>query len=156
MPSIGAQILTALQARLQTIKTTAGYANTLKSVRLNTSEPTLSTSEMDLPLLEIIEDGETYDHDMGTSYWAEQVIILYLVAPKAWTDSQMQDLLTDVRKCLFGGTADASGNTGMTLGGLLSGGMRLIDATADLNMISSNRVYMMRVRLRSQRTTFRS
>lgn len=151
--SIGGEILTALQSRLQTITTGAGYGNTIKGVRLNTSEPTLNASVIDLPLIEIITEGETYEHNASSSYWATTTVILYLVAEKAYTDVQMENLMTDIRKALFGGSANASGNTGVTLGGKVSS-MHLVDAVSDLNMIESNRVYMIRIRLRSHRTTY--
>ncbi|WP_460986766.1 hypothetical protein, partial [Staphylococcus aureus] len=77
-----------------------------------------------------------------SSYWANTLVILYLVAEKTWTDVQLEDLLADVRKCLFGGSSSASGNTGVTLGGKVSS-IHLVDAVSDLNMIESNRVYLM-------------
>lgn len=151
--SIGGDILTALKARLETIAATAGYTNTLRLVRLNTSEATLNAPSLDLPLIEIIQESEQYEHNASSSYWANTLVILYLVTEKSWTDVQLEDLLSDVRKCLFGGSSSASGNTGVTLGGKVSS-IHLVDTVSDLNMIESNRVYLMRIRLRSHRTTY--
>ncbi len=152
--SIGGTILTALQARLETITTAAGYTNNVKSVHLNYSEPTLNTSAVDLPLIEIINDSETYEHNAGSSYWADTVVSLYIVAEKSFTDIQMEDLLSDIRKALYGGTSDATGNSGMRLGGAVDS-LHLLDTHTDLNMIETNRAWLMRIKLRTHRTTYR-
>lgn len=153
MACIAADILEALKARLETIKTAAGYVTNVRKVSLDSSEPTLSKAAMDLPIIEIWDEIEEYEHGASSSYWANQTVILYLVAEKSWTDRKMQQFQTDVRKCLFGGSANANGNTGVTLGGKVSK-IELVDSRSDLNMIDSCRVYMMRIKLRSHRTTF--
>ena len=154
MSSIGAQILLALQAQLKTIKVAAGYLNDLKDVVMDQRPPSLNTSVVDLPQIQIMQESEKYQHNLGSSYWSFTDILLYLVAEKAWTDAMMEDLKKDVRTCLFGGSASASGNTGITLGGLLQK-IELVDSVADLNMIESNRIYLLRIRLHSHRTTYR-
>lgn len=151
--SIGAEILSALKTRLEGIRTSNSYGLTVKSVKVNTSSPTLNISAMECPLIEIVDEGEEYEHNASSSYWANINILLYLVAEKSWTDSQMQDFMSNIRKALFGGSASATGNTGVTLGGKVSG-IWLVGAAADLNMIDTNRVYIMRIRLRSHRTTY--
>lgn len=150
----GGDILEALEQRLKLIKQSAGYDNTIKHVRLNDSEPTLNTAEQDLPLIEIFDEGDDYEHGSGSSLWAFVTITLYIVAPKAYTDKQMQSILADVRRNLFGGTSDATGNLGITLGGKIAG-MELINSKSDMNMIASNRVYLLRFRMRDHRTTYR-
>ena len=155
MSSIGAEILTALKARLETITTAAGYGSTVKKVYLDRIGPASAESAIDLPCIQIMQDHEDYQHNGASStYQADQFIVLFLVAEKQWSDAQMEDFMRDVRKCLYGGAADASGNTGITLGGKVSG-IWLVGAVADLNMIDSNRVYQLTVKLRSTRTTYR-
>lgn len=146
-------ILTALKTRLETITATNGYGTTVRSVSLDNSQPTLQVAEVDLPLIEIMNEEERYEHGASSSYWANTTVVLYLVAPKPWTDVQMEQFLTDIRKALYGGSANATGNTGVTLGGTVQG-IELLGAVSDLNMIDSNRVYMLRIRLRSHRTTY--
>lgn len=151
--SIGADILTALKARLDTIKVANGYDLTIKSVSVNSSAPTLSVAALSLPLVEIVDEGDDYEHQASSSYWANTNILLYLVAQKSWTDAQMQDFMSNIRRAIYGGSASASGNTGVTLGSKVSG-IWLVGAASDLNMVESNRVYIMRIRLRSHRTTY--
>lgn len=147
-------ILTALQTRLRTIKTAAGYLNDVKQVVMDSSMINLQVAERDLPLIEIINGPETYQHQVGSSYWATTEVILQITAPKAYTDGKMERILRDVRRCLFGGTSNGSGNTGMTLGGLVQN-LELVDCQPDLNLIQSNRIYMLRIRLKSHRTTYK-
>lgn len=151
--TIGGDILLALKARLQTIRTANGYGTDVKEVRLDFATPTLNTAETDLPLIEIHDEAEEYEHGASSGYWANTMTVLYMVAPKAWTDVMMQQFLTDVRKALYGGSSNATGNTGITLGGKVSK-IELLAAIGDLNMIESNRIYMLRIMLRSHRTTF--
>lgn len=154
MSSTGGNVLSALKARLLTIQETAGYSVSIKSVILDASVPTLNLPAMDLPAIEIMNLAESYDHSASAHYVASMDVILSMIAEKAWTDSQMEDFKRDVIRALYGGASDASGNTGVTLGGTVAG-IELVDAQGDLNMIESNRVYLLRVRLRSHRTTYR-
>jgi hypothetical protein len=151
--SIGAQILSALKTRLETIQTSAGYDVSIKQVRVNESFPTLSAPAMDLPAIEIHDDFEEYQHQASSSYIALTNVLLYLVAEKSSSDASMQDFMSSVRKALFGASANASGNTGVTLGGTVID-LELVGAASDMNMIESNRVYIMRIRLRSHRRTY--
>jgi len=152
--SKNAEIFTALRARLETIQTSAGYTNDVKAVVTGRSRMTLNMPEAELPFVEVLKDSETFDHGASASYWSELLLVIFMVAPREWEDTQMEDLLEDVRKCLFGGSASANGNTGITLGGLIAG-MHLVDSHSDLGLIESNRIFSMRIRLRSHRVTYR-
>lgn len=146
--------LEALRTRLLTIKETAGYGISVKTVRVNEAQPTLNVAEKELPLIEIVDEAETYDHSGSSTYIAKMGVVLYAVAPKGWTDFQMQRFLADMRRAIYGGTADASGNTGITLGGKVEK-ILLLNSAGDLNMLDSCRVYMLRIQLHQQRTTYR-
>lgn len=152
--SIGADILAALAARIATVTTAGGYAKTVKRVLVNNSQPTLTLSEADLPLVEVKDDAEVYEHEASSTYWANTLVCLFLVGPSSWSDGDFQDLMADIRRAIFGGGAAASGNTGLPLHARASL-VELVDAASDLNMLSSNRTYLMRLRIRSLRTTYR-
>ncbi len=151
--SVGADLLLAIKARIESIRTTAGYNHTVKTVLLNNSQPTMRTSEADLPLVEIKDDAERYEHAASANYFANTVVCFFLVGPREWTDGQFQDLMSDVRRCIYGNGAAASGNTGLPISGVQS--VELVDAASDLNMVGSNRTYMMRMLFRSSRITYR-
>lgn len=152
--SVGADILAALVTRLQTVTETAGYSTTIKTVLLNNSQPTLIAGEADLPLVEVKDDTEVYEHEAASSYWANTIVLLYLVAPGSWSDARMQDWMSDIRRAIFGRGPTASGDTGLPLHPRVST-VRLLDACSDLNLVSSNRAYIMRLHLRSLRITYR-
>ncbi len=154
MSSLGGQIFTAIRTRLETIQTSNGYLNDVKKVVTGRARMTLDMPEPDLPYIEVLKDSDNYDHNAGSSYWEDRVLVIFMVAPREWEDVQMEDLMQDVRQCLFGGSANATGNTGMTLSGLVQS-MHLIDSHSDLGLIESNRIFSMRIRLRSHRTTYR-
>lgn len=153
MSSRGRLILEALAAQLATISTSIGYSTTVRRIISSFGEMTLNTPEVDLPLIEIVNEEENYEHEASASYWANMTVILFLVAPKIWTDGQMEDFKSDIIKCLFGGSANASGNTGITLGGVVQS-IHLINSRGDLNLIESNRTYVLRIRMTSQRRSY--
>lgn len=152
--SVGADILAALQTRLSGISTGAGYATDVKSVIINNSQMGMATGETDLPLIEIKDDVEVYEHEASSSYWANTFMLLFLVGPAGWPDSSFQNLMADVRKALFGAGPSATGNTGLPLTPRCNS-IELVDAASDLNLVNSNRMYLMRIRVRSHRITYR-
>lgn len=151
--SIGADILTALKERLDTVKIANGYDLDIATVRLDKSEPTLNTPSNELPLVEIINESEKYIHGASSLYECVTSVILYMVAEKAWTDSQMEDFKSNIRRALFGGAPHAGANNGVTLNGKVTR-IALVDSKSDLNMIDANRIYLMTITLHSHRRTY--
>lgn len=154
MSSRGRLIIEALKDQLATISTTIGYSVTVRRIIYSIAEMTLNTPETDLPLIEIVSEEDSYNHEgASASYWSELTVILFLVAPKEWTDGMMEDFKSDIIKCLFGGSANATGNSGITLGGVVQS-INLLNCRGDLNLVEANRTYVMRLRLTSLRKTY--
>lgn len=147
------QAFEALATQLATITVSAGYRQTVRTILTDFSKLNLNVAESDLPLIEIVDDMTTYQHMASASFWAEMNVILFVVAPKAWTDGQMEDLISDIMKCLFGGSSNASGNTGITLGGVVQS-IHLVDSRGDLNLIESNRTYIFKIMMKQLRKTY--
>jgi hypothetical protein len=154
LSSRGRLIIEALKDQLATISTTIGYSVTVRRIIYSIAEMTLNTPETDLPLIEIVSEEDSYNHEgASASYWSELTVILFLVAPKEWTDGMMEDFKSDIIKCLFGGSANATGNSGITLGGVVQS-INLLNCRGDLNLVEANRTYVMRLRLTSLRKTY--
>lgn len=152
--SRGAKILEALEARLKTLTSANGYLTNVRTVRGTKSEMDISTASRDLPSIEIINNDETYNHLASAMYESQQSVILLLVAEKSWTDQQMEDFKSDIRKCLFGGSSSASGNTGVTLGGVCTS-LYLVSSKSDLNLVDANRIYTLTIAVHDNRITYR-
>lgn len=154
MSSRGRLAIEALRDQLLTISETAGYSVTVRRVIYSLAEMTMNTPEADLPLIEIISEEEVAEHlQASSSYLSQMTIILLLVAPKDWTDGRMEDFKSDIMKCLFGGSANASGNTGVTLGGAVQS-IHYLNCRSDLNLVDANRTYFFRIRLDSLKRTY--
>lgn len=154
MASIGRLAIEALATRLRTLTLANGYDHDMKRVITDSSEMGINLPETDLPTVEIVNDITPYEHMASSSYWAEQHVILFIVAPKSWTDGQMEDLLADIKKCLYGGSASASGNTGITLDGAVQS-IHLVQSAGDLNLIEANRTYVLKIILKTLRITYK-
>lgn len=153
MTSPTATAIESLKTRLLTIKESASYSATVKEVEIDGSEMMMNVGEARLPRIEIFDDQEDYNHEVGVSYWSRLNLILFIGAPKSWTNTQMHNLCQDIRKAMFGGTSDATGNTGIPLD-QKTRGIELVSLNGDLNMIETNRIYVMRICLVGHRVTY--
>lgn len=147
-------ILLALQSRLQTLREDQGYAHTLVSVNLTKATLALNKPDYDCPYIDILNNDERYKHGASGHYETLTSVLLFVVMPKEWDDVQIENLKTDIRKCLYGGAPDASGNTGSTLGGKVSR-IELVGCKGDLNMVDSARVAVIELSLSDHRVTYR-
>ena len=147
-------ILDALKTRLLTIKKAAGYACDLQDVSIGSSGPGLDKAQDACPYIDVIQDVESYKHGASGHYECKSDMLLFTVMPKNWDDGDVAALKRDIRKALFGGTSDATGNTGSTLGGTVTR-IELVNCKSDLNMVQANRVIVVEISVYDHRVTYR-
>jgi hypothetical protein len=152
--SRGAEILQALQARLQKITTDNGYGRTVKLVRLSRSGMDLNIPPQDCPIIEIYQDELRTEHGASSHLKIEMSILLLLVDKKDATDEDMEDFQADVRAVLYGDSPTAGGNAGITLGGKITK-IQWEGTTYDLNLIQANRRCVMEWTITSHQTTYK-
>lgn len=156
--SDGARILYALKARLETIKTAAGYPMSVREVSLNLSEITFDLPSNRLPLVEIIQAPEKYEHGACGLVEVVTSVILRLVDERKKTDPDMEVFKSSIVRAIYANQYVATGNSGI---GLEDGQgrtivfPRLVSCETDLNMVPGNRIYALLFEFRSQRQTWK-
>jgi hypothetical protein len=150
----GQRILAALQARLQKITVANGYPITVKEVLINNGEIEFGVSHDRLPLIDVIQADEVYEHEMSGAVVVTASIILRLVLPQGNTDSAMEEFKSAVVRCLYCDSYNALGNAGVHLadgnGGTITW-PRLVSCQADVALVNGNRVYALMFEINSNR-----
>jgi hypothetical protein len=156
--SEGARIIYALKARLESIKTANGYPMSVREVSVNVGEITFDLPSNRLPLIEVIQAPERYEHEACGAVEIVTSVILRLVDERPKTDPDMEFFKSSVIRAIYGNSYNATGNTGI---GLEDGQgrsiifPRLVSCETDLNMVPGNRIYALLFELRSRRQTWK-
>ena len=141
----GQRILAALQARLQRITVANGFPITVKEVLLNKGEIEFGISGDRLPLIDIIQADETYEHETSGFIGITTSIILRIVLPQGATDSDMEEFKSSVVRCIYANSyIKTTGNSGVHLDDGQGGTItypRLINCQNDIAMVQGNRIY---------------
>jgi len=138
----GRSLLEALKARLETISVANGYNTNFKSVELSDPKPVLSRGRVSLPLLQIIQTKIRNEHGSSAHVKITTRFAIVLVHDKTQDDLTMEDMQQDVLRCLYGNSANPTGNTGINLGGECQN-ILYIETDTDVNAFEMNRVYTM-------------
>lgn len=152
--SKGADILVALRARLETITIANGYGRTVKKVRGSKSAMDFDVPPSDCPLIEIVQEAAEVDHAGSASIMVDYTFFLLLVDKKDASDEQMEDFQQDVRFAIYGDSPSASGNSGITLGGVVVS-CKWRSTKYDLNLVEANRRCVMEWTIRSSQSTYK-
>lgn len=152
--SRGSDILTALKTRLEKITVANGYGRTVKNVRLSKSAMDLDIPPPDCPVIEIYQEESIPEHGASGHWSVNLQIMLLLIDVKDATDLDMEDFLADVRACLYADDPNGSGNSGITLGGVVTS-VKLGRTLYDLNLIEANRRCVMEWTIRSSGSTYK-
>lgn len=158
MTTLGQRILAALQTRLQRITVANGFPLTVKTILLNNGEIEFGISADRLPLIDIIQANENYEHESSGFVNVVTSVILRLVLVRGSTDSDMEEFKSAVIRCIYANSYVAnSGNTGINLADNAGGTIylpRLITCENDIAMVEGNRIYALLFELHSKRTVW--
>lgn len=144
--SAGEDMLDAIRDRLLSIKIANNYPINVKEVIVSHNELTMQTASERLPLIEIVQGDEFYEHTSG-SVERYSEIGFRLVEAKGKTDRDMETFKSAVIRCLFcnsytnNGVANLHLSTGMVA-------PRLLRCTPDYGAISANRIYVIVVEVK--------
>jgi hypothetical protein len=152
--SQGADILTALKSRLQSITVANSYGRTIKNVRLSRSGMDLDIPPQDCPIIEIYQESADVESGASAHIIVTYTILLLLIDRKDQTDEGMEDFQADVKAAIYGAGPAASGNTGITLGGKAVK-CQWVGSDYDLNLIQANRRTVMTWQITSSQSTYK-
>lgn len=152
--SRGRDIIAALKTRLEKITVANGYGRDIKQVRLSRSGMDLDIPPQDCPIIEIYQEAVKTEHGASSHLIVDLDVMLLLIDKKDATDEDMEDFQAAVRACLYADSPTGGGNSGITLGGLVTK-MAWNGSVYDLNLIEANRRCVMEWTIRSHQTTYK-
>jgi hypothetical protein len=158
MSTPGQRILAALQTRLERITVANNFPLTVKTVLVNKGEIEFGISADRLPLIDIIQADEQYEHESSGFLNVNTSVILRMVLAQGASDSDMEEFKSAIIRCVYANSyVSNSGNTGIHLadgGGGTIYMPRLISCQNDIAMVEGNRIYALLFELHSKRTVW--
>jgi len=140
----GTRVIDALVARLSKITTANGYPVNVKTVEINRSQITMNIDSLKLPMIEVIDGEEEYQHETSGHVQVRQIMIIRFIMPAGTDDKTMELFKSSIVRCLYADSFNSGHNSGVGLA--LSGRNtinfpRMLQCSKDVNLVDANRIW---------------
>jgi hypothetical protein len=140
----GSLVIDALIDRLSSIKIANGYPLNVKQVEINRSQITMNIEKAKLPMIEVIDGEEEYQHEMSGHVQIRQIILVRFILPENSSDKEMEVFKSCIVRCMYANAFNSAHNSGVGL--VLSGKKtinfpRLLQCSKDVNLVDANRIW---------------